>query len=67
MLTRIITKIVVNEFKDGFVSIIYGPRRVGKTILLDLIKSALPNSKVLVFNGDTQETRDILSTTSETK
>lgn len=67
MLTRIMTKIVSDGFKDGFVNIIYGPRRVGKTVLLDQIKSALPDSKILMFNGDTQEARDILSTTSETR
>ena len=67
MITRILTKNVISGFKDGFVSVIYGPRRVGKTVLLEQLKAILGEYKILSLNGDTQETRDMLSSTSETK
>lgn len=67
MITRILSKVVIDGCKDGFITVIYGPRRVGKTVLLEQIKAALPYPDILTFNGDTQETRDLLSTTSETK
>lgn len=63
--TRTLSKIISNSFKKGFITFIYGARRVGKTILLDQIKDALKKEGVLFFNGDTQEARTALGTTSE--
>lgn len=70
MFTRTLSKVIPKNFKKGFVTIIHGARRVGKTILLDQIKSALPKEeqeKMLTFNGDTKETVDALSTNSEVR
>src|SRR3989344_2043778 len=63
MIPRILTQTVVNRVKSGFINIIYGPRRVGKTILLKQIadKIKLPG---VWFDGDHQETRNALSNTS---
>jgi len=67
MYKRILKDTIINGFKDGFASIIYGARRVGKTVLLEQIKQSLKEEKVLFFNGDTQEAIDALNTKSEIK
>ncbi|MBU0569738.1 ATP-binding protein [Patescibacteria group bacterium] len=74
MIQRTLTETVVQNFKPGFITLIYGPRRVGKTVLLKQLVNKLVNKivqtdeeKVLWFNGDTEETRSSLSTTSQTK
>lgn len=67
MIERQIKNKILTGFKDGFVTIVYGPRRVGKTVLLEQLKTALDSKKVIVFNGDTQEAIDALSTNSEVK
>lgn len=69
MIKRILTDVVVNNLKDGFINVIYGPRRVGKTVLLGQIieKLGMDKERVISFNGDTQETREVLSSTSEVK
>ena len=65
MINRLLSEIVTKEQKDGFISVIYGPRRVGKTVLLDQILHNYQNEKKLILNGDTQETRELLGNTSE--
>ena len=67
MYERILKNTVINSFKNGFASIIYGARRVGKTVLLEQIKQSLKEEKILFFNGDTQESVDALNTSSEIK
>ena len=67
MYQRTLKNNVVGGFKNGFVTIIYGARRVGKTVLLEQIKQSLGEEKVLFFNGDTQESINALNTNSEIK
>lgn len=67
MIQRKLRGTIVNNLKPGFINLIYGARRVGKTVLLEQIKQKLNENKILSLNGDTQETRDLLSTTSEVK
>jgi uncharacterized protein len=67
MYKRTIKDNILANFKDGFVTIIYGARRVGKTVLLDQIKQSLEDKKTLSFNGDTQESINALNTNSEVK
>ncbi|MCX6717418.1 MAG: ATP-binding protein, partial [Candidatus Taylorbacteria bacterium] len=67
MYQRILRNDVIKGFKDGFVTIIYGARRVGKTVLLDQIKQSLGNNRTISFNGDTQESINALNTNSEIK
>ncbi len=66
MIQRQLFPVILNSFKPGFVTVIYGPRRVGKTILLNQVVSSLEKDlqKVLNLNGDTQEARDALGNTS---
>ncbi len=67
MILRILAKTILEGRKNGFITVIYGPRRVGKTFLLREIQKKFPVQKTLLLNGDTQETRDLLDTTSITK
>lgn len=67
MYKRTLAKIIPESFRNGFITVIYGARRVGKTILLDQIKASLEkyHEKMLSFNGDTSEAVHALSTNSE--
>lgn len=65
MITRQIEKAIKDSIKPGFINVVYGPRRVGKTVLLQKLTENTPKSKLLFLNGDTQEARDVLSNTSE--
>jgi len=47
--------------------LVYGARRVGKTVLLEQIKGSFQGQSVLMLNGDTKESGDALGTNSETK
>jgi len=67
MISRTLTKTILKGRRKGFITIIYGPRRVGKTFLLKEIQKNIPKQKTLLLNGDTQESRDLLNTTSLTK
>lgn len=67
MITRTLVDTILQSQKTGFINIIYGARRVGKTFLLDQLKTKLSGQPLLFLNGDTQEARDLLSTSSETK
>ena len=67
MYKRTLAEVVVNSFKEGFVTVIYGARRVGKTVLLGQIREILREDSILSLNGDTSEAIDALSTNSEIK
>ena len=67
MIHRTLAKTILKGKRRGFITIIYGPRRVGKTFLLKEIQKEFPTKKTLSLNGDTQETRDLLNSTSVTK
>jgi len=67
MITRSLLNTIKKTDKEGFITVIYGPRRVGKTILLSQIISENQELKSIIFNGDTEEARGLLSSTSETK
>ncbi|MDE2233615.1 MAG: ATP-binding protein [Patescibacteria group bacterium] len=60
-------KIVAESFKTGFITVIYGARRVGKTVLLEQVRALMKNDKVISFNGDTSEAVNALSTNSEVR
>lgn len=67
MIQRILGKTINKNFKSGFITIIYGPRRVGKTILLKQLTEKIKDKNILWFNGDTEEAQKSLSSTSQTK
>lgn len=67
MIPRILANTIQRFARKGFVTIIYGPRRVGKTVLLQQLTEGAPLSSVLFVNGDTEEGRSLLSDTSEVR
>jgi uncharacterized protein len=67
MIERNLLRTIQRSEKAGFINVIYGPRRVGKTILLEQIVQTTKNIASVVFNGDTEEARNLLSSTSETQ
>jgi len=66
MISRTLTDTIINNLKPGFVNLIYGPRRVGKTVLLNQLVEKLAVKKTLWFNGDTKEAQEALSDISQT-
>ncbi len=67
MIKRTLLQTILKSEKKGFISVIYGPRRVGKTMLMEQIIDHYKDLKSIIFNGDTQETRTLFSSTSETQ
>lgn len=67
MIKRTLLNTIINNERDGFINVIYGPRRVGKTVLLNQILDYYSKYKCITFNGDTVETRDLLSSNSQTR
>jgi hypothetical protein len=65
MIPRTLVPTIKENVRPGFINIIYGPRQVGKTVLLQQLADATAKPG-LWFNGDHQETRDVLSNTSQT-
>ena len=64
---RALSKIIAESFRPGFISIVYGARRVGKTVLLDQVREAIGANNILLFNGDTAESVEALGTNSEVR
>ncbi|KKS41633.1 MAG: AAA ATPase [Candidatus Kuenenbacteria bacterium GW2011_GWA2_42_15] len=67
MIQRQLLKTLINNQRTGFINIIYGTRRVGKTVLLEQLKNHYQTEKILFINGDTDEGRELLSENSEVK
>lgn len=67
MIQRTLVKTIKETQKNGFITVIYGPRRVGKTTLLSQLTKDVAPTKILKLNGDTSESRSALGTTSEVK
>lgn len=62
MIQRTLSNTILKHLKPGFINLIYGPRRVGKTVLLKQIADKIMPG--VWFDGDERETRDALSNTS---
>lgn len=65
MIKRTLLQTIKKFQKNGFINLIYGPRRVGKTTLLKQLIADYEDKSVIWFNGDTQEARQLLSDTRE--
>jgi uncharacterized protein len=61
---RILATTITKSERSGFITVIYGPRRVGKTVLLEQITKNLKKAEILYLNGDTEETREKMSSSS---
>lgn len=61
MVYRIITKSVLKALRPSKVVGIFGPRRVGKTVLMDQIKKELGGKKILMVHGENLDAAEALS------
>lgn len=61
MIQRFIESKIFDSLESQKVVIIFGPRRVGKTVLLEKIRERLSNKKVLMVAGDSLDVAEILS------
>lgn len=65
MIPRSLAKTVKKNQKPGLINLIYGPRQVGKTVLLHQLTQKTKDKDMIWFNGDTREAQQALSQTSE--
>ncbi len=61
MIVRNITSELLRNLKLGNVTILFGARRTGKTVLMLKIVESLKDKKVLVLNGEDFEVMEVLS------
>ena len=61
MIPRFIEKQVLSSLKPAKVVAVFGPRRSGKTVLMEMIKSKMANKKVLLVQGENLDVAEILS------
>lgn len=61
MIPRFIEKQVLSSLKPGKVCVVFGPRRSGKTVFLEMIKEKLAGKKVLSVQGENLDAAEILS------
>ncbi len=66
MIQRILLNNILKNLNKGKAIIILGPRQVGKTTLLEMLKKSL-DCKVLYLNGDEPDIRNILTDTTSTE
>ena len=60
MISRIITNQIAGSIKAGRVVGIFGPRRSGKTTLMNLIKGEI-GSNIIMVHGENLDAAEILS------
>jgi len=61
MIPRFIEKQVLSSLKPGKVCAVFGPRRSGKTVFLEMIRDKLAAKKVLSVQGENLDVAEILS------
>ncbi|MCK4676653.1 MAG: ATP-binding protein [Bacteroidales bacterium] len=66
MIQRKLLKVIKNELFKGKAILIYGPRQVGKTTLLEMIANEL-NQKIKLFDCDEPDVRKDLTDTTSAK
>jgi uncharacterized protein len=61
MISRYITKQVLRDLEPSRVVGVFGPRRSGKTVLMNLIKEKIGTSQVLMVHGENLDAAEALS------
>ncbi|MGM0365008.1 MAG: ATP-binding protein [Actinomycetota bacterium] len=61
MISRYITNQVVKDLKPSRVVGVFGPRRAGKTVLMNLIKGKIGSSEIIMVNGENLDAAEALS------
>ncbi len=65
MIKRYITNQLQKNIKKQNVTVLFGPRRTGKTTLMNEIASKLTDKKTLILNGEDYDIANILSSQKE--
>jgi len=55
MIQRRVKKLIEQNFKRDKISLLLGPRQVGKTTLLEMLRQGMASNKVLVLNCDFEQ------------
>lgn len=66
MISRAIKNQLIESFEPGRVSVLFGARRTGKTVLMKEIMRDLVSKRILYLNGEDYDVSRILSSKSET-
>lgn len=61
MVSRIIKDELIRSIRPGFVTALFGARRTGKTVLMDIICNELQDKKILKVHGENLDAAEILS------
>ena len=61
MMSRFITNQVLEDLKPSRVVGVFGPRRSGKTVLMNLIKEKISSTRILMVHGENLDTAEALS------
>jgi predicted AAA+ superfamily ATPase len=61
MIPRFIQTQVLDALRPGRVVNLFGPRRSGKTVLMEQIRDALPAGEVLMVHGESLDVAEVLS------
>jgi len=61
MIKRIIEPLLVNDLKPGHVTVLYGARRTGKTVLMQHLASTLSKKHILMLNGEDYDVAGLLA------
>jgi len=61
MISRFITNQVLEDLKPSRVVGVFGPRRSGKTVLMNLIKEKISSTRILMVHGENLDAAEALS------
>jgi predicted AAA+ superfamily ATPase len=61
MISRIITKQIINDLKPGHVTVLFGARRTGKTVMMEQIQKMMSDKKILFLHGEDFDVAEALS------
>lgn len=67
MYPRELQKTIESSLRPGFINLIYGPRRIGKSTLVKELTKNISPANLLWINGDLREDQSSLETTSIVK
>ncbi|NOZ34208.1 MAG: ATP-binding protein [Chlorobi bacterium] len=66
MIQRIITNKIIKNLNKGKAILIFGPRQVGKTVLLETLKNKI-NQNILLLNGDDHDVQTMFEKANSSK
>lgn len=67
MYPRQLKETIQSTTRPGFINLIYGPRRIGKSTLVKELTNQIPHANLLWINGDISEDQSAFATTSLVK